>query len=135
MQDQQNQQAGATVVLAEGDRIISGNITASQIAALSLPTLPPMYPITGARTLSEEEVALMNEINHMGDQVHALIEKVRGLHMTDIARSHGNLEDGSKIRELARLVEQGQHWRMRAVDDLQAGFMKLKRAVARPTNF
>ena len=97
--------------------------------------LPSVYPINGSRTLSQVEIDLINRIKKMGDEVYALINDVRELHMQDVARNRGAIETGEAIKELSRLVEQGQHWRMRAVDDLQSGLMKLVRAVARPTTF
>lgn len=87
------------------------------------------------RALSKVEIALLERINQLGDEVYALVNEVRELHMSDIRRDRESIDGGTGLKELSRIVEQGQHWRMRAVDDLQAGFMKLRRSVTRPTHF
>ena len=71
--------------------------------------VPP--PITGYRTLSQDEVDLMNEGKALAVQVGAFIEKLKAHRDTD-----------------KRWVAVGQ-------TQLQQGFMAAIRGVARPTTF
>lgn len=92
---------------------------------------PPLYPIIGARTLTQAEIDLINKVKKHADATESLINEVRAFHLTEVAefrrRPNGD--------ELARLVEQGQHWRSRATDELQSGFMKLVRSLTRQFTF
>ena len=67
--------------------------------------------ITGYRDLTEEEIALMNEIKATAEQVGDLVAKVLTLPDTE------------------------KRWVAIGATDLQTGFMALTRAVARPTTF
>ena len=67
--------------------------------------------ITGYRQLSPEDAALMNEIKAHGEELKALVEKLRGLPDTD------------------------QRWISIGATDLQTGLMALTRSVAKPTSF
>lgn len=67
--------------------------------------------IKGYRELSEAEIALMNEIKAQGEQLGALIEKVRATEGVD------------------------QRWASIGATDLQTGLMALTRSVAKPTSF
>ena len=69
--------------------------------------------IKGYRTLSDVEIALMNEIKEHGERTRELIEKVKN-------QCEGN--------------ESGR-WASIAQTDLQKGYMALNRAVAQPTSF
>lgn len=68
--------------------------------------------IKGYRELSEQEIALMNEIKKKGEEVGALV---------------------SKLREAGNLLD--QRWVSIGATDLQTGVMALVRAVAQPTTF
>jgi len=72
---------------------------------------PKSVPITGYRTLSEGEVALINDIKAISNEVGRLVE---GMAM------NGKLDT---------------RWVAIARTDLQKGFMSLVRSVAQPTSF
>lgn len=67
--------------------------------------------ITGYRQLGPEEAALMNEIKAKGEELRALVEKLRDN------------------------VEVDQRWVSIGATDLQTGLMALTRSVAKPTTF
>ena len=67
--------------------------------------------IIGYRELTQEEIGLMNEIKLQGEQLHALIGKIRAV-------------NGADQRSVAI-----------AQTELQTGLMWLVRAVARPASF
>ena len=67
--------------------------------------------ITGYRQLSQAEADLMNEIKAKGQELEALVQKLRAHPATD-----------------ARWIAIG-------ATDLQTGLMALTRGVARPTSF
>lgn len=68
--------------------------------------------IKGYRELSEEEIALMNEIKQKASEVGELVDKLRNV--------------GTAI---------DQRWVSIGATDLQTGMMALTRAVAQPTTF
>lgn len=68
-------------------------------------------PITGYRTLSEDEIALMNNIKAKG------------------------VELGSLVAELEATEGLDQRWIENGKTNLQQGLMALTRAVAQPTTF
>lgn len=67
--------------------------------------------ITGYRQLGPVEAALMNEVKAKGEELGALVAKLRGN------------------------VELDQRWVSIGATDLQTGLMALTRAVAKPTTF
>ncbi len=67
--------------------------------------------IKGFRDLSEEEIALMNEIKTKGAELGELVEKLRATEGAD------------------------QRWVSIGQTDLQTGLMALTRSVAKPTFF
>jgi len=67
--------------------------------------------IIGYRTLSEEEIEVINEIKRAGTAIKELVDSVNEL-------------DGCDKR-----------WAAIARTDLQKGFMSLVRSIAKPTNF
>ncbi len=67
--------------------------------------------IKGYRDLSAEEIAAMNEIKAKGEELGALVNKLRGTAGLD------------------------QRWVSIGATDLQTGFMALVRSVAQPTTF
>ena len=70
-----------------------------------------MGAIKGYRDLSSDEIALMNEVKTLSEQVGDLIEKLQGHPDTD------------------------KRWLAIGRTDLQTGFMAAVRAVAKPTTF
>lgn len=66
--------------------------------------------ITGYRTLSEEDIILMNRVKAVAGDVGALLESLRGLDLD-------------------------QRWLSIGAADLQKGFMAVNRAIAKPTTF
>lgn len=67
--------------------------------------------IKGYRQLNEAEAALMNEIKAHGEQLGALVDRLRATEGLD------------------------QRWVSIGATDLQTGLMALTRGVARPTTF
>ena len=67
--------------------------------------------IKGYRELTEDEIALMNDIKETGETLEALVSRSRATEDID------------------------QRWVSISATDLQTGLMALTRAVARPTSF
>jgi hypothetical protein len=67
--------------------------------------------IKGYRDLSQEEIAIMNDVKNKAEDIGKLIEILRGMNSID------------------------QRWASIAQTDLQKGFMALIRSIARPTTF
>jgi len=78
-------------------------------------------PITGYRTLSTEEVALINEIKAHAEVTRSLVHRVR-MFCDALEDSHPK-------------VTAPHRWANIAMTDLQTGYMALVRAVAAPTTF
>ena len=89
--------------------------------------------IKGYRDLSEQEVALMNEIKEEGARIQALLEKVN----THLASQTGEGLQREPSDEEKRRLFAAEPWRWWAMarTDLQTGLMKLVRAVAQPESF
>ena len=68
--------------------------------------------VIGYRELTEEEIAAMNEIKRVAEEVGDLVDQLKGVAHTPDLR-----------------------WVAIGVTDLQKGFMALTRAVAQPTTF
>lgn len=83
--------------------------------------VPPAVTVSiaGYRQLSADEQALINEIKAHGEATLSLVNKVMQLTLGDPNPNHLN----------------SNRWASLAQTDLQMGFMKLIRAVARPTTF
>ena len=83
--------------------------------------------IKGYRDLSQEEINLMNKIKALAEQVGELVdetkEQCQWLNQTDV--SLVDYQDYADASE----------WVLSAKEDLQVGFMKLIRAVAKPQSF
>lgn len=77
--------------------------------------------ITGYRQLTPVEVGLMNEGKALAEQCGAFIEKLRAM--------NGISNNGVDNPAL------DQRWVSMGASDLQVGFMKLIRGIARPTTF
>ena len=100
---------------------------------------PPVYPLAGARSLSEAEILLANAVKAHAEHVKALIASIaefqtRELHAIGDQRRR-DVCSPEEIKLQQHLIEEGQRWRMRATDTLQDGFMQLVRSVTRPTSF
>ena len=91
--------------------------------------------IAGYRDLTEDEIALMNEVKAKAAEVGVLVEKLR-------ERLPAFKMDGEPIQlgdqTLIGVSEEAyetDRWMTIGHDHLQQGFMALTRAVARPTTF
>jgi len=84
--------------------------------------------ISGYRDLSEDEIALMNEIKALGPQLDAVVEKVIGHLVKQKLAATG---DEANRFHLAC----PERWVAIARTDFQTGLMALTRAVAQPTFF
>lgn len=81
--------------------------------------------ITGYRDLTAEEIALMNEVKAVGEQVRFLVERVAQLPAAPIPEGGGpptTTTDPGRACNIART-------------ELQTGFMWLVRSIAQPTSF
>lgn len=74
--------------------------------------------ITGYRDLTEEEIALMNEVKKFASQCETLINKIEG--------AHDNSAEPHPI---------DMRWLSIGRTDLQKGFMSLVRSIAKPESF
>ncbi len=91
--------------------------------------------IAGYRDLTEDEIALMNEVKAKAAEVGMLVEKLR-------ERLPAFKMDGEPVQvgdqTLIGVSEEAyetDRWMTIGTDHLQQGFMALTRAVARPTTF
>lgn len=91
--------------------------------------------ISGYRDLTEDEIALMNEVKAKAAEVGTLVEKLR-------ERLPAFKMDGEPVQvgdqTLIGVSEEAyetDRWMTIGTDHLQQGFMALTRAVARPTTF
>jgi hypothetical protein len=86
------------------------------------------HKITGARLLTEAEVALMNEGKALAEQVGAYIEKLRrhGPQLPPV---------GCDIYIPALEPQLDQRWISIGATQLQQGFMCVIRGIAQPTTF
>ena len=91
--------------------------------------------IAGYRDLTEDEIALMNEVKVKAAEVGTLVEKLR-------ERLPAFKMDGEPVQvgdQTLIGVSEGAYetdrWMTIGTDHLQQGFMALTRAVARPTTF
>ncbi|CBJ43010.1 hypothetical protein [Ralstonia solanacearum] len=91
--------------------------------------------ITGYRDLTEDEVALMNEVKAKAAEVGMLVERLRGrLPAFKIEGDPVQVGDQTLIAVSDEAYETDR-WMTIGQDHLQQGFMALTRAVARPTTF
>lgn len=87
-------------------------------------------PVTGYRQLAPEQVALMNKMKALGNQVGELIAELRKM---PASCANGDLiidRSGSQPR-----YSLDQRWVSIGATHLQEGFMALNRAVAQPSTF
>lgn len=92
--------------------------------------------ITGYRTLSEQEIALMNEIKAQAAEVGALCEKLQQNLLPPPAEGvEMDMACGCSILEISVSEVETDRWLRLGQDHLQQGFMALTRAVGKPANF
>ncbi len=85
--------------------------------------------IAGYRDLTEDEIALMNEVKTKAAEVGTLVEKLR-------ERLPAFKMDGKPVQVgVSEEAYETDRWMTIGTDHLQQGFMALTRAVARPTTF
>lgn len=93
--------------------------------------------IKGYRELTADEIALMNEIKAMGEQLEALCDKVKA-HLIQ-QRDEATKDDPEEIAgcpERDRIDRADpHHWESWGRSSAQATLMYLTRAVAQPTTF
>lgn len=97
--------------------------------------------IKGYAELSEEQIALMNEITELGKLIENTCNKVEGLivRQYDACKTYDGEPETKAVpkqAEQARLMAaEPLKWHRSARDAFQADLMYLKRAVAQPTFF
>ena len=113
---------------------LTGKKTTSDLDAIDRLKLRPAL-FAGYRDLTEDEIALMNEVKTKAAEVGTLVEKLR-------ERLPAFKMDGEPIQlgdqTLIGVSEEAyetDRWMTIGTDHLQQGFMALTRAVARPTTF
>ena len=91
--------------------------------------------IAGYRDLTEDEIALMNEVKAKAAEVGTLVEKLRErLPAFKMDGEPAQVGDQALIGVTEEAFETDR-WMTIGQDHLQQGFMALTRAVARPTTF
>lgn len=83
--------------------------------------------IKGYRDLSEDEIALMNEVKAHAEQTKALLNRLHELRISMPVKLRGSAEDVQRDEALRCLAL--------AKTNLQTGFMWFVRAVALPESF
>lgn len=88
----------------------------------------PTTPVKGYRSLSDKEIALMNEGKALAELCGAFVAKLRSHPATSqgLGPEH-SLVDGRPSID--------QRWVSIGATDLQTGFMALTRGIAQPTTF
>lgn len=81
--------------------------------------------IKGYGDLSAEEIALMNEIKEKGEELRALVERVRAL--AETVPGHDNFDKNEADHPL--------YWVRFADGSFRSGIMYLVRSVARSTSY
>lgn len=91
--------------------------------------------IAGYRELSQDEIDLMNEIKAKGEEIGALVAKVRDhIEEQDVASKIMTGPVGKNERARLEGAQPGR-WASIGATHLQEGLMALTRAVAQPTSF
>lgn len=94
--------------------------------------------IAGYKKLSDEEIAMMNDIKAVASQVGLLMQRLGQYHNAEMQSvvKRGQLAgaQGFTPDEQAFLAE-GQRWTSEGAMTLQTGFMQLTRSVTRPKFF
>ncbi|KGH08718.1 DUF7681 family protein [Comamonas thiooxydans] len=92
--------------------------------------------ITGYRDLTEQEIALMNEIKAKSAEVGELHAKLQQSLLPPAGEGQEvELGCGCAVLEIPLGEYETDRWLRIGQDHLQQGFMALTRAVARPTSF
>lgn len=92
--------------------------------------------ITGYRDLTEQEIALMNEIKAKAAEVGELYTKLQqSLLPPAVEGQEVDMACGCAVLEVPLGEYETDRWLRIGQDHLQQGFMALTRAVARPTSF
>ena len=91
--------------------------------------------IAGYRDLTEDEIALMNEVKAKAAEVGVLVEKLR--ERLPVFKMDGEpVQVGDQtLIGVSEEAYETDRWMTIGTDHLQQGFMALTRAVARPTTF
>ena len=92
--------------------------------------------IAGYRDLTEDEIALMNEVKAKAEEVGQLVEKLREK-LAPVEADMAPVQVGGETVMAVVGFEsfEAERWLTIGQDHLQQGFMALTRAVARPTTF
>lgn len=90
--------------------------------------------IKGYRELSEQEIALMNEIKEKGAELGALVQKLEQAQKAETETIHGHSESEDFNDRVESLIE-ARRWTAIGKTNVQQGLMALTRAVARPSFF
>ena len=92
--------------------------------------------IAGYRDLTEDEIALMNEVKAKAEEVGQLVEKLREK-LAPVEADMAPVQVGGETVMAVVGFEsfETDRWMTIGQDHLQQGFMALTRAVARPTTF
>lgn len=96
------------------------------------------HDLKGARKPVEEEIALINKIKNMGEELSLLVAMVSchvAVQAEAIRTSAMKREFGYRARELEFEGTAPARWIAIAKTDLQTGLMALTRTVAQPTTF
>ena len=92
--------------------------------------------ITGYRDLTEQEIALLNEIKAKSAEVGELHAKLQQSLLPPAGEGQEvDLSCGCSVLEVPLGEYKTDRWLRIGLDHLQQGFMALTRAVARPTSF
>lgn len=126
---------GGYYVVYEGDgyeswspaEAFEGGYTSVQEVRDSRDNPPAMQKLTGYRTLSAEETALINEGKALAEQVGKFVAKLRDHPQTYV--------DGTSPVLLGEKPAIDQRWVSIGATHLQEGWMALTRSIAKPTTF
>jgi len=97
--------------------------------------------ITGYRDLSQAEIDLMNDIKAKGAEVEVLIKKLTAMQDAEfnalcMVRGGSEEDEAHNMRQRQfEVIDKARIWSGLATVEIQSGFMKLIRSVARPTTF
>ncbi|MDO5940636.1 Acb2/Tad1 domain-containing protein [Burkholderia cepacia] len=91
--------------------------------------------IAGYRDLTEDEIALMNEVKKKAAEVGDLVEKLRAALPAFKIDGEPVQVGGQTLIGVSEEAYETDRWLTIGQDHLQQGFMALTRAVARPTTF
>lgn len=100
--------------------------------------------ITGYRDLNQAEIDLMNEVKAKGEELRALVKKIRetvnppiAISAVDVQES-GMIEAEAQIISLPHIEHEGdfpEFWLRWADNSFRAALMYATRAIAQPTSY